>query len=184
MYLVLCAILADGSASAEVVYISTDSVVTNQQSVTFGDWVFEVVDPPSPGYGLNLIPPHESTNTTDESFIVSNACCGGDFTLKRTDGSRFSLLSIYAAVQAATDVGEVRIVGQGTLNFQESVFVGEPGVSNVDSILFSPINIGNNGIIQLSRFEAIAVPEPFNCALLLAGIAPTMVRRWRKRAAR
>ena len=160
----LCAVLFSGSARAETVDITTSTTIESQPSYTFDDWIFELVNPSNVNF--NLI------NTGDfgspEDFIVSSGCCGGDFTMRRLDNAAFDLLSLFHAGDGSTGVGGVSVVGPGPLIFETFNFAGQPGVTNVTSVLFSPAPPFS--FIQLSRFEFEApVPEP--STLLLAALA-------------
>jgi hypothetical protein len=140
------------------VNITSDSTVLSQPSFTFGDWIFEVVTPSE--FGINLIDSTLVNSSND--FIVSNSCCGGDFTLRRLDNSPFSLLSLLHAGDSVTLVGGVAVNGPGAENFESFNFAGQPGVTNVSSALFSP-----SRYIQVASFDASTyVPEPSFPALL------------------
>ena len=103
-------------AIAGIVTVTTNSTIESQPSYTFGDWIFELVSPANLGFNLIDFNP---------DFIVSNICCGGDFTLRRLDNAAFSLLSLQHAGEGNATVGGVGFSSPGSVNFQTFNFASE-----------------------------------------------------------
>jgi len=176
----VCGLLLAGSARADTIIVTTSVDVVDQPSFTFGDWIFEKVTPTR--HAFNLI------DSVDGDYVVSNSCltCAGDVTLRRLDNAPFSLLSLVYAGVGQTIVGGVTLTGPGNVAythvFQTFTFSGQPGVSSVTSVLFSPQELTDHSLIQVHAFEvqAVAVPDPAS-SLLLFGLGVTGLAAWRKR---
>jgi len=85
----ICLFSAFPASASVIIDITTDGGITSQPSFTFADYIFEMVDPSRQNFELI----DSSLALGTEDFIVSNACCAGDFTLRRLDGVAFDLLS-------------------------------------------------------------------------------------------
>jgi hypothetical protein len=148
------------AAHAGTVTITTDTTVISQPSYTFGDWIFELTNPSNTSF--NLI-------NSSEDFIVSNECCGKDFTLRRLDDGTFTLTSLRYAGEGTTTVGGVDLAGPGYESFVDFGFSGQPGVTNVSSVLLSPLP--TDSYIQVAGFDfSEPVPEPPVVTLLGTGL--------------
>ena len=158
----------------------TSSLTQFESSFTFGDYIFETENGTS---GLTL---------TDqaEGVLIDNASSGGDFRLSRTDLGFFNLLSIVHAGLGTTTIGATannsgvdvihfdEVSATDTSNYRNYLFIaGEPGITNVNSILFSP-----DDLIQLSSFQVEAVPVPASIWLFGSGLLGLVGVARRKKA--
>lgn len=162
-------VTAPTAANADEIIITTNMTIIDQPSHTFGDWIFELVEPSNAGF--NLV-----DNTED--FIVSNSEFAGDFTLRRLDNTNFSLQEIRFGGPGSHFVGGVSLpAGLGSTVFQDFSFSEQGGVTNVSSVLFQPID----GFLQVSSLNVVSsIPEPGSFALCGLVLGMGAIRRLRR----
>ncbi len=174
--LLVAAVLAQPlAANAVYIDIVNDTGVSYAApSHTFGDYIFELVDPAAPSFRLNDYP------SPEEDFIVSNAIAAGDFRLRRLDMGTFDLLSLRLGGSGSSTIGGSVVALPGSRNFQDVSFAGLTGTTGVTSVLLSP---ATGSFIQISAFSVRqadgggsgAVPVP---ATLLLMALPLIGMGW------
>jgi hypothetical protein len=154
-----------GAAQAETIKIET-TYSHQSPSFAFGDYIFESVS----GAGIQINVGNEHRDYED--FIVSNACCAGDITLRRVDDAAFTLQGIRYGGNFDTIIGGHTVEGFGGVSYlngdewTDHTFAGNASLTNVDSILFSPL-----GFFQLSSFDVTTSAVPIPAAIWLFGSA-------------
>jgi hypothetical protein len=158
----LILLTACGVSTADVIRISTDSsfaVPSVTLDCTPGEacYVLETGDP------SRFIDIHDAS--PEEDFVVLFGIAS-PFSLRRDDGAPFSLLSLRYAGEGEAIVGGVSLPLPGLNNFQNFAFSGQPGVTDVTSVVFMADVGPPETRFQIAAFEVAVIPEPDSFVLL------------------